>query len=106
VIKSLDEEYSHLKEPIELCKRLFKRRFGLTALQLINITVRRHREPTEVMKAIEAYGALREIRKETDQTKTVLAEIKGKVVVSGSLGVKSKYVFCSYCCDKSIGYLT
>jgi len=35
------KEYSHLKEPIELCKRLLKRRFALTALQLINITARR-----------------------------------------------------------------
>ena len=58
------------------------------------------------MRAIDAYGALTEIRKETDQAKTALSEIKGKVVVSGSLGVKSKYVFCSYCFDKSIGYLT
>ena len=58
------------------------------------------------MKAIEAHGALKELGKETDQAKTALAEIKGKVVVSGSLGVKSKYVFCSYCFDKPIGYLT
>ena len=69
----------HLKEPIELCKRLLKRKFGLRALQLINITAWRYGEPTEVMKAIEAYGALKEIRKETDQAKTALAEIKGKV---------------------------
>jgi len=45
------------------------------------------------MKAIEAYGALKGIRKETDQAKTALPEIEGKVVVSGSLEVKSKYVF-------------
>ncbi|MBA7485547.1 hypothetical protein ES707_21095 [subsurface metagenome] len=79
MIKSLDEEYSHLREPIELCKKLLKRKFGLRALQLINITAWRYGEPTEVMKAIEAYGALKEIRKETDQAKTALAEIKGKV---------------------------
>ncbi|MBA7633440.1 hypothetical protein ES703_41006 [subsurface metagenome] len=78
-IKDLDEQYSHLKEPIELCKRLLKRRFGLQALQLINITAWRYGEPTEVMKAIEAYGALKEIRKEIAQAKTALAEIKGKV---------------------------
>jgi hypothetical protein len=35
------KEYSYLKEPIELYKRLLKRRFGLTAFQLINITARR-----------------------------------------------------------------
>jgi len=79
MVKSLDEQYSHLKEPIELCKRLLKRKFGLSALQLINITAWRYGEPTEVMKAIEAYGALREINKETDQAKTALAEVKGKV---------------------------
>jgi len=79
MVKSLDEQYSHLKEPIELCKRLLKRKFGLSALQLINITAWRYGEPTEVMKAIEAYGALKEINKETDQAKTALAEIKGKV---------------------------
>ena len=79
MVKSLDEQYSHLKEPIELCKRLLKRKFGLRALQLINITAWRYGEPTEVMKAIEAYGALKEINKETDQAKTALAEIKGEV---------------------------
>ena len=35
------KEYSYFKEPIELYKRLPKHRFGLTALQLINITARR-----------------------------------------------------------------
>lgn len=81
MVKILDEQYSHLKEPIELCKRLLKRKFGLSALQLINITAWRYGEPTEVMKAIEAYGALREINKETDQAKTALAEIKGEIDV-------------------------
>jgi hypothetical protein len=81
MIKSLDEQYSHLKEPIELCKKLLKRRFGLSALQLINITAWRYGEPTEVMKAIEAYGALKEIEKKTAQAKAQLAEIEGKVQV-------------------------
>ncbi|MBA7655530.1 Chromosome partition protein Smc [subsurface metagenome] len=79
MIKNLDEQYSHLREPIELCKKLLKRRFGLRSLQLINSTAWRYGEPTEVMKAIEAYGALKEIGRETDQAKTALAEIKGKV---------------------------
>lgn len=79
MIKSLGEQYSHLKEPIELCKKLMERRFGLSALQLINVTARRYGEPTEVMKAIEAYGSLEEIKRETGQAKTVLAEVKGKV---------------------------
>ncbi len=81
MIKSLDEQYSHLREPIELCKKLLKRRFGLSALQLINITARRYGEPTEVMKAIEVYGALKEIKKETDQAKAKRAEIKGEIEV-------------------------
>ncbi|GAI41907.1 unnamed protein product, partial [marine sediment metagenome] len=81
MIKSLDEQYSHLREPIELCKKLLKRKFGLSALQLINLIARRYGEPTEVMKAIEAYGALKEIKKETDQAKAERAEIKGEIGV-------------------------
>ena len=81
MVKSLDEQYSHLKEPIELCKKLLKRRFGLSALQLINLTAWRYGEPTEVMKAIETYGALREIEKKIAQAKAELAEIEGKVQV-------------------------
>lgn len=64
-----------------MCKRLLKRRFGLRALSLINATAWRYGEPTEVLKAIEAYGALKEIKKETDQAKTRLAEIKGEIEV-------------------------
>jgi len=79
--KKLDEEYSHLKEPMEICKRLLKHRFGLRALSLINLTAWRYGEPTEVLKAIEAYGALKEIKKETDQAKVALAEIEGKIEV-------------------------
>ena len=52
------------------------------------------------------YSHLKEIRKETDQAKTALPEIKREIVVHGSPGVKSKYICCSYCFDKSIGYLT
>jgi len=52
------------------------------------------------------YSHLKEIRKETGQAKTALPEIKGEIVVRGSPGVKSKYICCSYCFDKSIGYLT
>jgi len=79
MVTSLDDEYAHLKEPIELCKKLLKRRFGLTALSLINLTAWRYGEPTEVMKAIEAYGALKEIEKKIAQAKAELAEIEGKV---------------------------
>jgi len=78
-VKSLEEQYSHLKEPIEMCKKLLKRRFGLTALSLINATAWRYGEPTEVMKAIEAYGALKEIEEKAAQAKAELTEIQGRV---------------------------
>ena len=90
LVKSLDEQYAHLKEPIELCKKLLKRKFGLNALQLINLTSWRYGEPTEVMKAIEAYGALREIEKKTVQRKAELAEIEGKIEV-----LKETYAECN-----------
>jgi hypothetical protein len=81
MVKSLDEKYAHLKEPIELCNKLLKRRFGLAALSLINATARRYGEPTEVLKAIEAYGAFKEIEKKTVQAKTEFTEIQGRVEV-------------------------
>jgi hypothetical protein len=62
-----------------MCKKLLKRRFGLTALSLINATAWRYGEPTEIMKAIEAYGALKEIEKKTAQAKAELTEIQGRV---------------------------
>jgi hypothetical protein len=46
---------------------------------LINRTAWRYGEPTEVMKAIEAYGALKEIEKKTVQAKNDLAKIEGMV---------------------------
>lgn len=81
MVKGLDEQYAHLKEPIELCKMLLKRRFGLAALSLINRTAWRYGEPTEIMKAIEAYGALKEIQKKTAQAKVELFEMEGKIDV-------------------------
>lgn len=90
MVKSLDEQYSHLKEPIEMCKRLLKRRFGLAALSLINVTAWRYGEPTEVMKAIEAYGQLKEIKKQINQADADLAEIKGKIQM-----LKETYTECS-----------
>jgi len=78
-LKKLDEQYSHLKEPIEICKILLKRKFGLAVLSLINRTAWKYGEPTEVMKAIEAYGQLKEIKKQINQAEADLAEIKGKI---------------------------
>jgi|GEM_PF-7120393 len=79
MIKRLDKQYSHLREPIEMCKRLLKRKFGLSVLSQVNAMASRYGEPTEVMKAIEAYGALEEIEKKTAQARAKLAEIEGKV---------------------------
>lgn len=79
LIKSLDEQYSQLKAPIELCNSLLKQKFGLTALQLTNSTAQKYGDVTEVMKAIEGYGALKEIKKETDQARTALAELEQKI---------------------------
>jgi len=81
MVKSLEEEHLHLKEPIEMCKRLLKHKFGLRALSLINATAWRYGEPPEVMKAIEAYGQLKEINKEINQAETQLAEMEAKVQV-------------------------
>jgi uncharacterized coiled-coil DUF342 family protein len=78
-LKSLDEQYSHLKEPIEICKILLKRKFGLAVLSLINRTAWKYGEPTEVMKAIEGYGQLKEIKKQINQAEADLAEIRGKI---------------------------
>lgn len=90
IVKSLDEEYSHLREPIEMCKALLKRKFGLKALTALNAIVWRYGEPIEVLTAIEAYGALREIEKKTDQAKTRLAEMEAKVEVE-----KETYAACN-----------
>lgn len=79
MIERLDKQYLHLKEPIEMCRRLLKRKFGLSALSQVNAMALRYGKPTEVMKAIEAYGALEEIEKKTAQTKAKLAEIEGKL---------------------------
>ncbi|GAJ06372.1 unnamed protein product, partial [marine sediment metagenome] len=61
-----------LREPIEMCKRLVKRKFGLNALYLIDRATWKYGEPTEVIRAIEAYGELKAMEKK-------LAEVEGKV---------------------------
>jgi len=79
MVKSLDEQYQHLKEPIEMCKTLLKRRFGLSVLSLINRTALKYGEPTEILKAIEAYGQLKEIEKKTKEANSELVEIRSKI---------------------------
>jgi len=72
MLKSLEDEHSHLKEPIEMCKGLIKRKFGFKALYLINRVTWKYGEPTEIIRAIEAYGELKAMEKK-------LAEVEGKV---------------------------
>lgn len=79
MVKSLEDEHSHLKELIELCKALLKRSFGLRSLSLINATAWRYGEPVEILKAIEAYGKLTEIEKKISQANTELVETEGKI---------------------------
>jgi len=71
----------HLKSIIEMCEDLLRRKFGLQAITLIRETAMKYGEPTEVLKAIEAYGQLKEINKEINQARVQLAEVKGKVEV-------------------------
>jgi hypothetical protein len=80
-LEAMEAKHLHLKSTIEMCEDLLRRKFGLQAITLIRETAMKYGEPVEVLKAIEAYGKLTEIGKETDQAKTELAEIKGKVEV-------------------------
>ncbi|GAJ20334.1 unnamed protein product, partial [marine sediment metagenome] len=80
ILKDLEEKHSHLKSAIEMCQKLMQdHKFGLDTITSLLATAKMYGEPIRVLKAIEAYGALREIKKETDQAKTALAEIKEKV---------------------------
>jgi len=80
ILKDLEEKHSHLKSAIEMCQKLMKdHKFGLDTITSLLATAKMYGEPIRVLKAIEAYGALKEIKKETDQAKTALAEIKEKV---------------------------
>jgi hypothetical protein len=80
-LEAMEAKHLHLKSTIEMCEDLLRRKFGLQAITLIRETAIKYGEPVEVLKAIEAYSKLTEIGKETDQAKTELAEIKGKVEV-------------------------
>jgi len=63
-----------------MCQKLMQdHKFGLDTITSLLATAKMYGEPIRVLKAVEAYGALREIKKETDQAKIALAEIKGKV---------------------------
>ena len=62
-----------------MCKTLLKRRFGLSVLSLINRTALKYGEPTEILKAIEAYGQLKEIEKKTKEANSELVEIRSKI---------------------------
>ncbi len=82
VLKDLEEKYSHLKLAIQMCQKLLQdHKFGLDTITSILATAKMYGEPIRVLKAIETYGALKEIKKETDQAIVRLAEIKGEIEV-------------------------
>jgi uncharacterized protein (UPF0335 family)/predicted component of type VI protein secretion system len=81
MLKSLEAQYAHLKESIELCKSLLEHKFSLTTISLIEAMARKYGEPIEVMKAIEEYGQLIELRRKIVQAKAELAGVEGKVEV-------------------------
>ena len=78
LLKSLDVQHTHLKEPIDLCKKLLERKFSLTAISLMEAAACKYGEPIEIMKAIEKYGAIVEIDQKTIHAKAALAEIEAK----------------------------
>jgi CII-binding regulator of phage lambda lysogenization HflD len=78
-LKNLDKQGMQLKEPLEMCKNLLERKFGLTALQTIDIAAQKYGDLVEIIKAIEKYGAIVEIDQKTIQAKAALAEIKAKI---------------------------
>ncbi|NQT47825.1 MAG: hypothetical protein HQ578_02485 [Chloroflexi bacterium] len=82
MLKSLEGKYSHLEAAIEMCQELLRQhKFGLDAISTIRATAKKYGEPSEVMKAIEAYGNLGEIQGRISQANIKLAEVEGKVTV-------------------------
>ena len=80
-LKSLEKQRMQVKEPLEMCKNLLERKFGLSAIQMIDATARKYGEPIKVMEAIEKYGAIVEIDQKSAQAQAALAEIEGKIEV-------------------------
>jgi hypothetical protein len=70
-----------VKEPLEMCKNLLERKFGLSAIQMIDATARKYGEPIKVMEAIEKYGAIVEIDQKSAQAQAALAEFEVKIEV-------------------------
>jgi len=80
ILKDLEKKHSHLKSAIKMCQNLMQdHKFGLDTITSLLATAKMYGEPIRVLKAIEAYGALKEIKKETARAEIALAEIKGKV---------------------------
>ena len=80
ILKDLEEKHSHLKSAIEMCQKLMQdHKFGLDTITSLLAMAKMYGEPIRVLKAIEVYGALKEIKKEKVEAETALAEIKGKV---------------------------
>lgn len=81
MIRNLDNEYAHLKEPIELCKTLLEHKFSLESISLMNAVAERYGEPITVMKVIEIYGSLKAMQQASVQARSELVDIRGKIEI-------------------------
>jgi len=78
-VEAMEKKHLHLKSIIEMCEDLSGRKFSLQAITLIRATATKYGEPVDVIKAIEAYGSLKEIEKKISQARTELAETQAKI---------------------------
>jgi hypothetical protein len=78
-IEAMEKKHLHLKSTIEMCEDLLGRKFSLQAITLIRATATKYGEAVDVIKAIEAYGSLKEIEKKINQANTELLETEAKI---------------------------
>lgn len=78
-VEAMEKKHLHLKSIIEMCEDLSGRKFSLQAITLIRATATKYGEAVDVMKAIEAYGSLKEIEKKISQARTELVETQAKI---------------------------
>jgi len=78
-VEAIEKKNLHLKSIIEMCEDLLGRKFSLQAITLIRATATKYGEAVDVMKAIEAYGSLKEIEKKISQARTGLVETQAKI---------------------------
>jgi hypothetical protein len=79
-LKSLEDNYSHLRSAIELCKKLMDD-YGLNmdGISTILSTAEKYGDAVEVLKAIEACGRLMAIEEEVRRQKLKVAETQAKI---------------------------